>query len=141
MRLRPRSSAPEAGSLTAFVVVSAVAIFLVMGLVVDAGRAFSARSSALEEAEQAARAGAGQLSVDAVRSGQFAIDPAQAVLAAEAYLAAISQPGFAVVSGQTVTVHIDTSESTVILGMIGVNRIGISVSASATDVHGVTRED
>jgi hypothetical protein len=45
------------------------------------------------------------------------------------------------VVGQTVTVHIVGEEPTVILGIVGINRIAISVTASATNVHGVSQED
>jgi Flp pilus assembly protein TadG len=131
----------EKGSFTAFMAVFCVALFVLIGLVVDAGRAIAARSAAMSEAEQAARAGAGQLSVGALRSGQVEIDPVAAVQAADAYLAAIGQPGTASVVGQMVTVHISTDEPTVILGIVGVNRIVVSVTASAANVHGVTQED
>src|SRR5581483_8008697 len=46
------------GSVTAFVAVLLVALFALMGLVVDGGTAISAQQSAVDEAEQAARAGA-----------------------------------------------------------------------------------
>jgi len=131
----------DKGSFTAFMAVFCVALFVLIGLVVDAGRAIAARSAAMSEAEQAARAGAGQLSVGALRSGQVEIDPVAAVQAADAYLAAIGQPGTASVVGQMVTVHISTDEPTVILGIVGVNRIVVSVTASAANVHGVTQED
>jgi Flp pilus assembly protein TadG len=131
----------EKGSFTAFMAVFCVALFVLIGLVVDAGRAIAARSAAMAEAEQAARAGAGQLSVGALRSGQVEIDPVAAVQAADAYLAAIGQPGTATVVGQMVTVHISTDEPTVILGIVGINRIVVSVTASAANVHGVTQED
>jgi Flp pilus assembly protein TadG len=131
----------EDGSLTAFLAILAVALFLLVGLVVDAGRAVAARALAMEQAQQAARAGAGELSIDSLRSGQISIDPPEAVRAADAYLSSVGQVGQASVSGQTVTVHIATSEPTVILGIVGINRVEVSVTASATNVHGVTQED
>lgn len=131
----------DKGSFTAFMAVFCVALFVLIGLVVDAGRAIAARSAAMAEAEQAARAGAGQLSVGALRSGQVEINPVAAVQAADAYLEATGQPGTASVVGQTVTVHISTDEPTVILGIVGVNRIVVSVTASAVNVHGVTQAD
>ena len=131
----------EAGSLTAFMAVFCVTLFTLIGLVVDAGRAIAVRSAALAEAQQAARAGAGQLSVDALRSGQVEIDPAGAIRASDAYLASVGQPGTTSVVGQIVTVHIATDEPTVILGIVGINRIVISVTASAINVHGVSQED
>ena len=131
----------EVGSLTAFMVVLCLALFALIGLVVDAGRAIAARSIAMAEAQQAARAGAGQLSIDALRAGRIEIDPTDAVRAADAYLASIGQSGTAVVIGQTVRVHINSGEPTVILGIVGVNRIEVSVTATAVNVHGVTGED
>ena len=131
----------DRGSLTVFAAVFCVALFVLIGLVVDTGRAISARSAAMSEAEQAARAGAGQVSVGALRSGQIEVDPIGAVDASEEYLASVGQTGWTSVVGETVTVHVETQEPTVILGIVGINRIHISVSASATDLHGVTEED
>jgi len=131
----------DGGSLTAFVAVFCVALFVLIGLVVDAGRAISIRSTALVEAQQAARAGAGQLSVGALRSGQIEIDPADAERAVNDYLATVGQSGTTSVVGQTVTVRIATYEPTVILGIVGINRINVSVTARATNVHGVSQED
>jgi Flp pilus assembly protein TadG len=118
-----------------------LSLFVLIGLVVDAGRAITARSGAMSEAEQAARAGAGQLSVGALRAGEVEIDPALAIAAADAYLSSVGQTGRTWVVGQTVTVHIDADEPTVILGIVGINRIVISVTASATNVHGVSQDD
>jgi Flp pilus assembly protein TadG len=131
----------EQGSLTAFLAVLCVALFVLIGLVVDAGRAIAARAQAMTEAQQAARAGAGQLSLGALRSGQVAIDPIAAVRAGDAYLASVGQTGTTSVTGQTVTVRVVTQEPTVILGLVGVNQIFVSISASAVNVHGVTEGD
>jgi Flp pilus assembly protein TadG len=132
----------ETGSLTAFLAIFCVALFALVGLAVDGGRAVSARSAAFAEAQEAARVGAGQLSVGALRSGDVEIDPVAAVRAAQSYLNSIGQrDGTTVVTDQTVTVHISSEEPTVILGIVGINRIVISVSASAVEVHGVSEED
>lgn len=131
----------ETGSLSVFVAVLAIALFALVGLVVDAGRAVSARAAATDQAEQAARAGAAQLSVDALRSGQITLDPIAAVRAANAFLVAVGQSGSASVTGDTVTVRIDESEPTVMLGIVGIHRIEVSAVATATNVHGVTRQD
>ncbi len=105
------------------------------------GTARADRTYARDYAQEAALAGADQVSVDELRAGQVVIDPELATSAANAYLATVSQSGWASVSGDTVTVHVETNVPTVILGMIGINRVEISVSASATNVHGVTRGD
>lgn len=131
----------EEGSFTVFVAVLALALFALVGLVIDGGRAVAAQSAAAGQAEQAARLGAAQISVQALRSGTVAIDPADATRAADSYLQAVGTTGVVTIAGQTVTVHIDSSEPTVILGIIGVERIAITAAASATNVHGVTRQD
>jgi len=129
------------GSLSVFIAVLAVALFALVGLVVDAGRAISARRTAMDQAEQAARAGAAQLSIDALRSGQITLEPGAAIRAADSYLSSVGQSGSASVVGDTVTVSVEESEPTVILGIIGIHRITVSAVASATNVHGVTRQD
>ena len=142
-RVRPRAISPfnEAGSLTAFVAVFCLTLFILVGVVVDAGRAVAARSAAMADAEQAARAGAGQVSVGSLRSGEVVIDPASAMRAADAYLVSVGQMGTTTVVGQMVTVHIAAEIPTTILGLVQINSIAISVTASAINVHGVTQED
>jgi Flp pilus assembly protein TadG len=124
--------------VTAFVALLLVAIFVVMGMVVDGGSAFTARQAAADEAEQAARAGAGALSVDALRAGTLRLDPQQAVAAAVAFTVAAGHPGTATVSGGTVHVRIDYRIHTEILGIVGIDTLPVSASASAIDVQGVT---
>ena len=141
MRTGRTDPTSEVGSLTAFVAVFALALFSLTGLAVDGGRAVAARSQAAGAAEQAARAGAGQISVAAIRSGQVVVDPTAAHDAAERSLDAAGLSGVVIVNANTVTVRVDTSEATVMLGVIGIDHIGISVSATATNVHGVTRGD
>jgi len=131
----------EEGSFAVFVAVLAVGLFALFGLVIDGGRAVAAQNDAAGEAEQAARIGAGQISVDAIRLGTLEVDPATAISAAQQYLRATGSAGVITVAGQTVTVHIQSAEPTLILGIIGVRQISISATASATNVHGVTRED
>ncbi len=131
----------ERGSLTVFLAVLAVALFALLGLVIDGGRAVAAQSAATGEAEQAARLGAGQISVDALRLGTVRVDPVAAVEVAQAYLSSMGAKGEVTVAGQTVRVEIQGAEPTDILGIVGVEQIGISASASATNVHGVTRQD
>ena len=133
--------AGENGSLTVFVAVFSLALFALFGLVVDGGRAVAAQSNAATEAEQAARIGAGQISVDAIRMGSVEVDSAAATQAAEQYLRTSGSTGTVTVVGQTVTVHIQAEEPTVILGIIDVRQIEIAATASAKDVHGVTRGD
>jgi hypothetical protein len=131
-------STSEDGSISAFVALMLVALLAVIGLVVDGGSALSARQSATDEAEQAARAGAGALSVSALRSGVIQIDQQQAIAAAVGFTVAAGHPGTASVSSGTVTVRIHYRIHTDILGIIGLATLPVSASASAVDVEGVT---
>jgi Flp pilus assembly protein TadG len=128
----------QEGSITAFVLLLLVGLVALLGLVVDGGSALSARQSASDEAEQAARAGAGALSVDALRQGALQLDPGAAVAAAEAFARAAGHPGTASVSGGVVTVQIHFRIPTDVLGIVGISSLPVSAQASAVDVQGVT---
>jgi hypothetical protein len=131
----------ESGSLTAFLAVLCLALFALIGLVVDAGRAVAERSTLMAQAQQAARQGADQVSVPALRSGILQLEPTLAIAAADSYLRSVGLEGSSSVSGQIVIVQVDIDEPTVILGLFGVDRIKLSVTARATFVHGVTQAD
>ena len=105
---RPGRRAPggDEGAIAAFVLLVLVGLVALLGLVVDGGTALTARQAAEVEAEQAARAGAGAVSVDALRSGYVQIDAAAAVAAAEQFTVASGHPGTAAVAGGVVTVSV-----------------------------------
>jgi Flp pilus assembly protein TadG len=127
----------QEGSISAFVVLFLIALFALMGMVLDGGSALAARQSATDEAEQAARAGAGALSIDSLRSGSVELDQAAAVEAAEQFTVVAGHPGIATVAGGTVTVQIRYRIPTQVLGIIGVTTLPVVASASAVDVEGV----
>jgi hypothetical protein len=131
----------ESGSLTAFLAVLSMALFALIGLVVDAGRAVAERSLLMVQAQQAARLGADQISVPTLRSGIVQLDPGLAIAQADGYLRWVGLEGSAAVVGQNVIVQVHSDESTVILGLFGVKQINLSVTARATFVHGVTQAD
>ena len=141
MRL-PWSPGPsDAGSISAFVVLLLVALFTLMGLALDGGTAISTQQAAYDEAEQAARAGAGALSVDALRSGSIEVDQQAAIADAEQYTIAAGHRGTATETNGVVTVHIAYRIPTVILGIVGIDTLPVSASASAVDIGGVARQD
>jgi hypothetical protein len=133
-----RAANLQEGSISAFVVLALVAIFVLMGLVVDGGSALTAQQAASDEAQQAARAGAGALSVNALRSGSLQLDPGAAVAAAEAFTVAAGHPGTASVSSGVVTVSVHYRIPTALLGLVGIDSLAVSAAASAVDVEGVT---
>jgi hypothetical protein len=128
----------QEGSISAFAALLLVAVFVLMGLVVDGGAAVSAQQAANDEAEQAARAGAGALSVDALRAGSIQIDQREAAAAAEAFTVTAGHPGVATVTAGVVHVEVHYRIRTEILGIVGIASLPVSASASAVDVHGVT---
>ncbi len=137
-RMPRRDGGSEDGSVSAFVALLLVAVIVLMGLVVDGGAAITAQQAAYDEAEQAARAGAGSLSVDALRSGSVQLDQNRAVAAAEAFMVATGHPGVATVSAGVVVVQVRYRIKTQVLGIVGIVTLPVSATASAVDVHGVT---
>ena len=127
------------GAIAVFVVLLMVGLLALLGLVVDGGTAITSHQAALVEAEQAARAGAGALSVDALRAGTIQIDTTAAITTADGFMAAAGHPGTVVVADGVVTVRIRYQVPTVILGLIGIDRLDVSADAAAVNVGGVTR--
>jgi Flp pilus assembly protein TadG len=114
-----------------------VALTAVLGLVVDGGRALNARETASTEAEQAARAGAAQLSATSLRTGVTAFQARRATAAAERYMADWGHPGSAVVEGASVVATVTTFQvHTPLLALVGIDDLRVSASASATAIAG-----
>lgn len=132
-----RAGGTERGSITAFALLLVVALFALAGLVVDGGAAVSAHQAALAEAGQAARAGAGALSVADLRAGRVEVDDQAAMQAVAAFTAAAGHPGTATVVGDSVTVSVSYRIPTSVLGMIRITSLPVSATASATDVEGI----
>ena len=136
---RDNASGDDDGAIAAFVVLIMVGLLALLGLVVDGGTAITAHQAAQVEAEQAARAGAGAVSVDGLRAGLIQLDGPAAVAAAQRFMAAAGHPGTADVVGGVVNVHIRYQVPTVILGLIGINGLAVSADAAAVNQGGVTR--
>jgi Flp pilus assembly protein TadG len=125
----------DTGSVTIVMLLLAVSLFAVCGLVIDGGRAITARQRAANHAEQAARAGAAALSEQALRGGQIRLDPAAARGAALAFLRRTGEAGAVTVSGDRVTVHVRTSIRTGMLGLLGKHRFDVAATATARPVR------
>jgi Flp pilus assembly protein TadG len=126
--------------LSAYVAVLAVALLVIVGMAVDTGRAITAQRLAADEAEQAARSGEGQLSIQALRDGRVGLNVPSAVEAAENYTVLSGHPGVATVINGMVTVRIVVTIPTTILGIAGVKTITVSANSSASDVRGITKQ-
>jgi hypothetical protein len=132
-RLRDRLGEPEAGMVTAFVVVFTLALLVMAGLVLDGGLALSAKVQAIDDAQAAARAGAQAIDIALYRStGQITLDPQEATTDAENYLARTGHAGTVTVDGDQVTVNVTIVQPTQLLSLAGVDHITVSGSGTAT---------
>jgi len=136
----------EAGSVSVLVAVLGFALLLMLGLVVDGGRQLIAYRRAANDAEQAARAGAGAVNPAGLRTGSYILDPAAATAAARRYLSA-SQPGGQItassitVTGNTVAVIVTLRRTTTFLAAVGIAGVNATGRGRAQLVHGVAAED
>ncbi|MCW2594134.1 MAG: TadE family protein [Jatrophihabitans sp.] len=135
----------EEGAAAVMLLLLTPALFGLAGLVLDGGRQLAARQQAVDLAEQAARAGADRLDTDATRSTGSTgyLDIASAQDAACRYVT-LSDPQAtcrATVTttseGQRVHVEVTASSATVLLGLVGVNRLHVHSIADATAVTGI----
>ncbi len=132
----------DVGNASIILVLIAPAIFGVAGLVVDGGQAVNARQLAADQAEQAARAAADAVDVDAIRAGTgLVIDPFVARRAAERYLAAVGGTGSVSVGQGFVTVTVTATTSTAFLAVAGVNQISVTGTATARPARGIVLEE
>lgn len=132
-------AARDGGQITVFVVVMTVALILVAGLVLDGGLTLAARERAVDEAQQAARAGAQAINLATYRqNGTLVLDPAQAVADARSYLAATGYQGSVQVTGNVVTVEVTVTQQMQILDAAGLGSITVHATASAIPERGIT---
>jgi len=131
----------DRGSATVFVVGFAVVLFACAGLAIDGGRAINARDKVNDVAEQAARAGAGRLDDASLRAvdGSVVLDPVAAEAEAGRFVNQ-TNPEYTVLPSAdtgTVTVRVQWTYPTVILGIVGINSIAVSGTATASPATGV----
>lgn len=128
----------EEGMVTAFVVIFTMAFVLLAGLVLDGGLALSAKVTALDEAQAAARAGAQAINLALYRQdGQVVLEPAAARADALGYLAATGHQGTVTVVGDQVSVVVTVVQPTQILSVAGITHFTETGSGEATAEVGV----
>lgn len=129
----------DRGSLTLMLLVLMVVMLAFAGLVIDGGRKLDATQKAYAIAQEAARAGAGQVNTSAAyRSGSYQVDIPQALAAARRYLASAGYSGSVSASGNNIRVTVHVTEQTTLLSLIGIDTLKSSGSAVASLVTGVT---
>lgn len=124
----------DAGFVSAWTVVIAVACWAMVGLVVDGGRALRERSSAFGAAAAAARAGVQEIDERAAVLGRLELDEQAAEDSAEAYLARRGFDGTVTVRGLDVTVSVEGATDMTILAAPA--SVSYAVSATARAVQG-----
>ena len=126
----------ERGSVTLMLVLLMPALIIgCVGLAYDGGGIVATKRQAMNEAEQAARAGAQGLATEDVRNrGAQVLDARRAEGAAQDYLDRIGRTGTIVVYGDAVRVTVTISRSMSILPLPAVTLRG---EAEARNVRGV----
>lgn len=132
----------ERGALTLFVAILFPALLAFAGLVVDAGTKLDNYENAATYAQEAARAGAGQVNQsEAYSSSTFVVDEAEALTAANAYLSALPSgvSGVATpVGNNAIQVTVTVTSPTTILSIIGIDTVTSQATATASLLSGVT---
>lgn len=136
--LRHRRLRDDGGQVTAFIVIFTAAVVMFAGLVLDGGLALSAKVRAIDEAQEAARAGAQALDLAAYRrDGAVRLVPGQARALAKRYLAATGDTGTVAVTGDTVTVTVTAHQRTQLLTVVGLRTLTVTGTGSAHPVRGI----
>jgi Flp pilus assembly protein TadG len=134
----------ERGAVSVLVIGIAIALLVMAGLVVDGGNAINARQKISDDVEQAARAGADQIDLLALReSGVIVVLEARSRTAATSYLVGLGyDPGRigVNVAGNEVTVSAQDTIDTQLLSFIGRNTFNVSGTATARPAAGIIDE-
>lgn len=115
-------------SLTAFTAVVMVALILMVGLVVDGGARSAAQRRAESVASAAARAALDAGSGERLAGGTGAMAGVQA---GQAVIADSGLQGEVSIDGDRATARVRGTVSTAFLGLIGVNTLSVSATATA----------
>jgi hypothetical protein len=136
----PHGGDRERGTITLMLLVMFVALLALAGIVIDGGAKLAQAENANALAQEAARAGAGQVNQgQALATGSFTVDQAQAEAAAQHYLARLGYRGTAVPDGpDAIRVTVTLVAPTHVLSIIGIDSMRSTGSATASLVTGVT---
>lgn len=131
--------AGERGAATLWMVFGAVIVFAVCGLVFDGGALIAAKRAATNDAEAAARAGAQAIDPASVYTPGSAVrlDPAAAVQAADAFLAANGWTGTVTADTTSVNVTITRTRTMTFLHTFGIAERTVAGTATARPYQGV----
>jgi Flp pilus assembly protein TadG len=139
----PRQVTHDRGALSIFTVIITLVVVVFFGAIVDFGQKLEARHDANIAAEEAARAGAGQVDRDRAyaHGGPFVIDRQAAIRAAQQYLRAGGYTGTVrSLDARRISVHVEISRRTIFLPLIGITTLNVQADAVADLVTGVEGE-
>jgi Flp pilus assembly protein TadG len=138
VRLHRKPGKDDQGQVMAFIGIFTVAVVLFAGLLLDGGLALAAKVRAIDEAQEAARAGAQALDLAAYRKdGTVRLVPAQARALAQRYLATTGDSGTVTVAGDQVTVTVTAHQPTQLLDSVGLHTLTVTGTATAHPVRGI----
>lgn len=125
------------GAATLWMVFGTIIIFAVAGLVFDGGTLISGKRDTINDAEEAARAGAQAIDAGSVLAGTGPqLDPAAAVARAEQFLATNGWSGTATADNTSVTVTITRQQPMTFLQTFGLGERTITGTATARPQQG-----
>lgn len=132
----------DRGSIAIPAVITALAVMLMIGLVIDGGTKIRAARNADAIAAEAARAGGQQVAIGGVLTGGGAgVSAESAAAAAQAHLDARGVPGTAIVLDAThIEVTVTITEQTVLLSLVGYGSVTGTGTATARVAQGITGE-
>ena len=119
----------EHGSISGFVVILTMTFVACAGLAIDGGRMLTMRTQLADSAENAARAGAQE--VTSLRSGNPELNVVAATQVAEEYLSNFKISGVVNADLNQVTVTTNAKVQMTLLGLFGVNNKYITVTRTA----------
>ena len=119
----------DRGVVTAFALGLVLAFVVLAGLAVDSGRLVAAHVTAGDHAENAARAGAQEVTL--VRLGWRLVDPRRATATARAYLDAHGLDGDVTADFRGVTVTVRVRQATTLLRLVGIQEREVSSTRTA----------
>jgi hypothetical protein len=125
-------STDDCGSITAFVVMLTMTFVACAGLAVDGGRLVAAKVQLADQAENAARAGAQEIT--ALRTGDPKVDVDKAIMTADDFMARHQIRGQASATTSEVTVTTTRVVTMSLLKLFGVGSRLISAQHSARPV-------
>jgi Flp pilus assembly protein TadG len=129
-----RAQRDDDGRVALLVLVLAFSVLVMIGLAVDGGGKMRAMQRADNLAAEAARAAGQSIQLgQAVQGGPKVVDVARAVAAGQAYLAAAGVTGTVVPSDdrRQVTVTVNITYNTVMLGLVGFDQLPVTGTATA----------